>query len=235
MKCTEIAELAPLYLSGELDAGRSAEFAGHLKSCRACALEIHQMMETDASLREAVVAEDVDTNALDQRIRRQIAAERRPRFRWIATAAAVAVGTLLAGLGIRALVASPALYSDAIADHRVEVINRQPRRWVPDRPGIEALAARAGLATSVIAGLTPANYRLERGKLCRLDGRIFLHLVYTDGTRETSVFVRQRDDKPLPGQSRDDSVAAIQTDRLTAVFVTSAHAADLARFATQSL
>lgn len=47
--------------------------------------------------------------------------------------------------------------------------------------------------------LAPVGYRLEHGKLCRLDGRPFLHLVYTNGANEVSVFLRPWDD-PEPSQ-----------------------------------
>jgi hypothetical protein len=79
----------------------------------------------------------------------------------------------------------------------------------------------------------PVGYRLEHGKLCRLDGRPFLHLVYTDGANEVSVFLRQWDSEPSTGIAREtvnnsvlytvdigpEHLGFFQTRQLTAVVV----------------
>ncbi len=85
-----------------------------------------------------------------------------------------------------------------------------------------------------MAALAPAGYRPEHGKLCRLNGRVFLHLVYTDGAHEFSVFLRERDAGVLPGEPRDsvngrslhaadvgdEHLGCFDTDRLRAMVVT---------------
>ena len=39
MNCREIEEIAPLYLSGEMEEDRRAMFRAHLAQCRNCAAE----------------------------------------------------------------------------------------------------------------------------------------------------------------------------------------------------
>jgi len=209
MNCTEISTLSPLYISGELDAARAGAFTAHLKSCPACAAELASHIEVDRMLRAGVLAEDLNTSALDSRVHAQIAAsEKRRRAvsrRWLAVAASIVIGLIIAGLTYRAFVNRPTaqVYADAARDHRNEVTYKQPRRWLVDQAAIETLAMQQGLRDVTIAALAPSGYHLEHGKLCRLNGRIFLHLVYSDRGQEFSLFLRQGDGNALPGKPRE--------------------------------
>jgi hypothetical protein len=225
MNCNDIAELSPLYLSGELDAPRAAPFAAHLKACPRCALEIERQIELDARLRGAVLAGEPATGALDSRIRRRISAERRSKTaHWVLAAAGAAAILLIAGLGLRMWPTHEPVRvcADAARDHRIEIVLRQPRTWIRDQSGIQALAARLTLPPSVIPSFT--GYRLERGKLCRLDGRVFLHLVYSNGAREFSFFMRQQDHPAARGiytaGADHEHVALVESGNLTALVVT---------------
>lgn len=212
MNCTDIVALSPQYLSGELDGRQAAEFAVHLKACPSCA----QQMELDARLHDAILAEDVDAGALDRRIRRSITAGS-IRMRWWMAAATVAA---IVAIALLWMPQTARVCADAGRDHRMEVIDHQHRKWLSDRSAIETLAERQGLSSSVIS-LAPTGFQLERGKVCRLDGRVFVHLVYTDGTREFSVFLRKLDGEPVLGPARvtRDHVAFFQTRNLTAMVV----------------
>src|SRR5580693_2811893 len=157
------------------------------------AREEHSDEVMDAQLRDAILAEPIDATPLDEHIRKQIAAEvnRRSiqRGKWIAAAAiaamlAIAVG----GYVVMPNRGRAAMCADAARDHRVEVVEHQRRTWLTDAAAIEALASRRGL--SAPAAIAPMGYRLERGKLCRLGGRVFLHLVYSNGVREFSLYLR---------------------------------------------
>jgi hypothetical protein len=90
--------------------------------------------------------------------------------------------------------------------------------------------------------LAPAGYRLEFGKLCRLDGRIFLHLVYTRDGREFSAYLRRPDAEPLAGiheaGAGHEYIAYFETRQLSALFVTDQSreaALSLARSAAKAL
>jgi anti-sigma factor RsiW len=258
MNCTEISTLSPLYISGELDTARAAAFTAHLKSCPACAAELARHIEMDRMLRAGVLAEELDTSALDSRVHTQIAAsEKRRRAvsrRWLAVAACIVIGLIIAGLTYRAFVSRPTaqVYADAARDHRNEVTYKQPRRWLVDQAEIEMLAMQQGLRGATVVAFAPSGYHLEHGKLCRLDGRVFLHLVYSDQGHEFSLFLRRGDGNTMPGKPRetvnglplytadrgDDHLACFQNGHLAAMVVgdqSSEAVLQIARFAARVL
>jgi anti-sigma factor RsiW len=236
MTCGEIEDLAPLYLSGELEEGSRGLFEAHLTQCRSCAAEVRAQASEDARLRDAVSMELPDTSALQASVRKQIGAERVRRF------AAVAAAVLFAAaLGYWALRMRPParVYADAALDHRLEVMEHQPRRWRSDPADIAKLAQRFELSN--LTALAPPGYRLEHAKMCGIDGKPALHLVYTNGSQEFSIFVRARS-----GQARgvrmvgvgSESLAGFQTDRVEAVIATSGSSEEcleFARFAQRAL
>jgi anti-sigma factor RsiW len=255
MNCDDIGQLTPLYLSGELDPGRSAELRAHLELCGSCAREIQQQRELDRRLRAEVLAESVDTQQLEQAVRRQIAI--RPGTKvthWLVAAASIAAVATGSQVAYRTWyqLNPPPVCVDAALDHYREIVDRQPRPWLSDAAAIESLAKRQGVPASAVAALGPTAYHLERGRLCFLDKRIFLHLVYTKDGQEFSVYLRPRDSQSLSGETRGtingkqvyaadldaERVAFFQTDRLTAVFVaeqSSDSALSLARAAATRL
>jgi anti-sigma factor RsiW len=260
MNCSDIAELAPLYLSAELGRARAAAFDAHLKSCPACMQELERQSRLDAELREAVAGEPVDVGRVDRRVRERISAENGGtahlaplRRRWVIAAIGTAAALLLVAAGYRGLLGPRVarVYADAALDHRLEVVQKAPRPWKVDPAQVAALAETQGISASVPAALSSGAYRLERAKLCFLDGRIFLHLVYSDGTREFSVYLRQRGAESLPGRTQEtdngrvlhisnpgnEHVASFQTDGLTVMVVAeqSSMALRFARFAATAL
>lgn len=209
----------------------------------------------DAQLRDAILAEPIDTTALDAHIRKQIAAEvsqrKIQRGKWIA-AAGIAALLLIAVGGYWFLPnrGSAAMCADAARDHRVEVVEHQRRDWLTDAAAIDALAVQRGLSALAAQAMAPAGYRLERGKLCRLGGRVFLHLVYSNGAREFSLYLR--DSLPseaflgtprrgMSGLNLDlgaEHVAQVPSMRFTAMVVTDESqdaARDIARFTAKQL
>ena len=224
MNCAEIATLAPLYLSSELDAEQAAALVAHLRICAACAREIEQQRDLDARLRSALLAEATDSSTLVPEIRRRIAiAEAKRRVLTLGAVAAsvtLAVGFLLHHFVIARAV--PLILSDAAQDHRREVIEKRVKKWRSDVEEIDALAQKHGIPANAIPALAAAGYRLDRARLCRLDGNIFLHLVYTDGAREMSVFLRPRQGDPVSLRAEDlgpEHVVAVQSGRMTVVCV----------------
>ncbi len=153
--------------------------------------------ELDARLREAIDAETVDTASLERAIRAQT---RRSYVGWYLAAVAMAALLLLTVFGRRV----PAAFHEAARDHRVEVVEHRPRRWQTKAP--EGLPG------------APANYRLEHSKICRIEGKPVLHLVYTDGSHEVSVYVDAaagRGDADVDGQH----VTAFHTAHLKGLVV----------------
>ena len=135
-------------------------------------------------------------------------------------------------------------HADAARDHQLEVVQRQARPWIVDPAAIAALAVQQGIAGPVPLELD-ASYHLERAKVCRLDGRLYLHLVYSDGTREFSLFLRQRDGQHLTGAVRgfangrflraasagSEHLLSFETSRLTVMVATDQPTGAAERFA----
>jgi len=212
MTCSEIAGLAPLYRSGELDRVRTAAFDAHIEDCPQCASEMRDEKRLDDLLRAGVLADTISAAPLDRRVREQIDAEladparvgppraapsvpQRPRWRVAAIGAVAAL--LLFAVGYRHLSQTHSVYADAATDHRHEVVDAHWRPWLTDTTAIAALAERSGVDSRAILALAPPGYRLARAKRCALAGRPFLHLVYSNGAEEFSAYLRPRDAQPL--------------------------------------
>jgi anti-sigma factor RsiW len=229
MNCIDVADLSPLYLSGELEAARAADFDEHVKGCADCAHDV----ELDRRLRRAVLAEPIDTASADCAIRRVTA--RRSRWRPVSIAAGIAA-TLVVGILIyRAAARAAPIYAAAAQDHRREVIDHELRNWVTQPEQLIALASRLGISESAPASID--GYRLEHAKLCRLNGRVFLHAVYSDGSREFSLFLCQPESHGSPIRiegSDGQKIAAFETAHVTAMIVAD-RADDAAGFAQAAL
>ena len=220
MNCSEVLECGPLYLSGELEPARGAAFAAHLKTCVSCAAKIEQQRSLDARLRATAPAEEIASAPLENPIRQRIAV---PRSRLGVIAASVAIGLLAIALLARVVFRVPTLYIEAAADHRLEIVDRQPRPWVTEAAGIFALADGQRIQSSTLQALTRDGYRLEKGKICRLDGQLFLHVVYTDGAREFSAYLRPRHEPGIGPMTTADvdneHLAVVNGVHVTALFV----------------
>jgi anti-sigma factor RsiW len=261
MNCSEIAALAPLYRAGELDPAGAAAFAAHLADCPECARSLREQEQLDDLLRGVILSEAVSTTAVDRRVRERVAAELggvpRPSLavgsgpRWRIAALASVAALLLLAVAYRHLSGPHGVYADAAADHRSEVVDAHWRPWLTDPVAISALAERTGVAPRAVLALAPPGYHLARAKRCALNGRPFLHLVYSNGAQEFSAYLRPRDEEVLPGLNGKtkpgalyttdfgaEHLGCVQTSGLTAMIVTdesAAAASDLARFASNAL
>jgi anti-sigma factor RsiW len=240
MNCAAVLNLAPLYLAGELEPERASEVAEHIKGCASCAWELGQQKALDAVLREAVLTEEVDSSRVEHNVRLAVGStvgavsEPRSVRRWVFALAGLAAALLLAVFLMRAR----PVYAAAAEDHRLEIVELRPRQWSTDRASIAALAQHQGVSDSVIDRIAPAGYHLAQGKLCFLDGKIFLHLVYANGVDETkpgklSVFLRPADRIEAAHTERHgaEHVAGFQDQKLSALFVTEQSGDAAMRFA----
>ncbi len=243
MNCSDIHELAPLYVSGELDSASAAEFDAHLKNCPSCMHELEEQSRLDARLRQALLAEGTDVMRVNRRIRELMAAEtlkptvvppaRRSGRGFVVAASIAAMFLLMVGTYLLAPGRFSKVYADAAEDHQDEVIDHSPRNWYTDPAKILALEQYLGVSLNVPQELA-GGYHLEHGKICRLEGKLYLHLVYSDGTREFSLFLRPRDGQRLTGAVRgiangrllrasfsgDEHLASFMTSHLVAVVAT---------------
>jgi hypothetical protein len=138
--------------------------------------------------------------------------------------AGLTIMLLAIGVLTRAAFRVPRLYADAAIDHHREIVERQTRVWFNDAAAIESLAEQQGFHFSVIQALSGDGYSLEKGRICQLEGRPYLHLVFTDGAREISAYLRSR---KAPGFSPlatadvgAEHLAIVNGVHVTALFVT---------------
>lgn len=242
MNCHEVRTLTPLYLSGEMDIRERLPFSTHLSACPACAQETERLASLDARLAEVLGNELPDATRVVHAVRSRIAAGR-TRRRWVAGGAIAAgiVAAVAGGYGLFHLGPGPRMYADAARDHSAEVVNHQPRRWRSGSAEIQALTELNGLSFAQAAALAPAGYSLERAKNCGLDGQRMLHLIFTDGAREYSVYLRPHRSLSEPVRvvrHNEEQVAGFETGRFRALVVTAGPAKDcesLARLAKERL
>jgi hypothetical protein len=182
-------------------------------------------------VRKSLLAETLDTSVVESSVRGLMggASDKRSRLVSIFALAGLAAALLL---GFFLMRARP-VYAAAAKDHRLEIVESQPRKWSTDRSSIAALAQRQGVSDSAIDRIAPAGYHLAQGKLCFLDGKIFLHLVYSNDAGALSVFLRPADRIEGVHAERHgaEHVAGFQDRKLNALFVTEQPGDAAVRFA----
>jgi anti-sigma factor RsiW len=218
-----------------MDAEEHDAFAAHIAGCSACAARIAADRNLDATLRSAFGGFEPDAGRLEQALRWHISADRRRRHRAWAGAIAATVALLAGGaLAWSRWTSPPQWFSDAAFDHRTEVVDRQPRRWRSSDTELAGLAAANGLRLEQVTSLAATGYRLERAKICGIDGERMLHLVFFNGTRRYSVFV-----SPHPGPAVTvrsirrgaEQMAGFETGRFRGLVVSDGSAAECAELA----
>jgi anti-sigma factor RsiW len=237
MNCHEVSEVADLYFSGELDVESVVLVRSHLQTCAACAADLGQVAEMDARIRGAILEEPVNTASLDQKVRESIT---RPSRRWMGVAAGIAAMLIASFVAFRTWASPERDCTAAATDHRREVVDGERRAWLYRTGAIEALAAREGIDGSTISRLNTAGWHLERGKRCRLDGRVFMHLVYSKGGENVSVFLRKESGDRHAVRKLEvsgEQLAYFDTARVRAIVVSNGGegSAELARVAEQIL
>src|SRR5262245_26755756 len=206
MNCGEIDYYLPLYWSGELEPRAMAELESHLATCPACEREAESQKACDQTLREAFAGQEIEAQALRNKIRRRIRVSRgwrgllwRPTFRLVAVAALILVALGAGLLYVTTRRAPDSLATAAARDHYDDVVKQAPKSgWLRSAAeGAAFMHERFG-APRLIEDLAPANYSFARVRMCNLGGERFAHLVYERGGHEISYFVR-RQCGTLPG------------------------------------
>jgi hypothetical protein len=131
--------------------------------------------ELDDLIRSAAMAEPLNSDAVEREVRGRL---HRRRWTWLA-GVGIAAALALAALGTMRV---PREYKDAVRDHRLEVVEHRPRHWRMDPADLRRVENQHPITV-------PAGYRLKEAKTCGIAGRPVMHLVYTDGSRDVSVYV----------------------------------------------
>jgi hypothetical protein len=223
--------LGPLYLSGELDPQRRSSCDLHLGSCPACEEAFEQQRACDVRLVAALDSDVLDTSRIDiinQYVRNRIAdLEPQPsrKQRWLVPGA-IAASLIAAAIGIYTLIvpsAVPPSYAAAAEDHWTEVVEHQPRHWRSTPAELQVLMVRSGFSLTQAAALAAPGYWLEHAKTCGIAGRRALHLVFTNGAQQYSLYLRPNG-APKEGvrliQRSTEAVAGFETGRFSALLVT---------------
>lgn len=208
MNCKELDQNSTFYFSHELDAQQSADFLAHLESCPSCAAKVRQQQELDHLLRSTVLSQEMDTRALEFRIRRELTNTPQRRIVFPRRLALVAAGlVLLATLGVlssnwlRTTREMSAICADAIVDHRVEVTENAPRKWTADLERIAAISQKV-IGTQINPEqFAPSGYHFERARICSLVDKRYVHMVFSNGSQQISMFVRTRDGSAMQALS----------------------------------
>src|ERR1700743_1633469 len=128
MTCSEISKSTPLYIAGELDSSTEAAFADHLRRCADCRLYVERDTEIDKLIRESMANDGTDSSSVERRVRAHLRGGKKPRRSWIAGAGIAAV-LALAVAGYRMAARPNPVFAAAAHDHRVELIEKKPRKW----------------------------------------------------------------------------------------------------------
>jgi hypothetical protein len=240
MNCSEVHYYGPLYHSGELEEPFLQDFQQHLEMCGVCDEILRRERAADEALRLAS-DELLDSVRVREQVLTRIKGDRIPSVGFRLTPAYGLAGiTILlflvfaAAIAFRPTVQTPlTIYRDAADDHRAEVVEHMKLRWAQDDATILALLKSVGATEDVTEEITPAGFHLDRARLCRLLNHKYVHLVYSDGHREVSYFLRSREGETLTGSPlltvngkaiyvdtiRDLSVAGFQSSKMTVLLV----------------
>jgi hypothetical protein len=177
--------------------------------------------QIDAQLRAAFTEELPDASAIQVAVRKRIAAERFRRLAALASAAAILLAVV--GYAVFASTRGANVYGDLAKDHRREVMDGQPRDWKTNGAEMALLIAYYEVSPAMVNGFAPSGFHLEHAKTCGMAGKPVLHLVYSDGSRKVSVYVRKRSGPPIRTGSTSidaEEVTAFTHDGFDAAVVT---------------
>lgn len=186
-------------------------------------------MNIDEQLRQALYAETPDASGVVAAVRTRIRQDelRKARQRlWIGIAA---VAVLTAGAGASWVVSRRAepthveakISAAAVRDHRVEVMQNSPRRWKSSIPAMQPLLEQYRVGWPDVQSLLPVGFVLAKAKECKIDGQPALHMVFSDGSHDLSVFVRTSGlGSVLPPANLDGAeVAGFQRGNISGIVV----------------
>ena len=230
MRCSEVEQKAAMYFSHELESGESTDFLTHLKLCASCAEAVEKQGELDNLVRSSILDQRLETRSLEMRILEGI--EKAPAIeRWIWLRRNIRVVALAAGvlfvLGLLSLLpiqrVNLALYADAAVDHRVEVVNKAVIRWTSNPEDLSRMSMRVAGEVVRPQALSPDAYHFSRARVCSLQGKRYLHLVYTDGIHELSLFVSRQDRGRLSELASRFGRKEVNAESVTDISVASFH------------
>lgn len=200
MNCPYVDSITDAYLSGEIE---NAQWRTHIAGCAWCSSRLSEEADLDLLLKHALTEKPVATQRLETRIRNSINRSgipvRTPMlvFRYASLAMLILGALSLATFGYaKSRIDRTAICVDAADDHREEVIDKAPRKWRIDPQGLRALSQKMTGDSALAQRIAIPGYQFSGARTCFLHGNRYMHLRYSNGTNEISVFVRHRDEHP---------------------------------------
>lgn len=206
MNCGEAREVIQLYMDDELEARDTLTVQKHLESCAGCSRQLERLLEQDRVLRDASRAERVDNRLLREKILNAIL-DNRPvqpmvRIRWVdrwsarpawRRVAAIVVLTIAAGLLLSKAGLLPYttqnVYAAVVSDHADHCSVDSKLAAITDGGELDRLIRTFG-KLSRAPDVSDFGYDDVRGRTCKVNGVLFLHLVYYSSERaRVSVFL----------------------------------------------
>jgi hypothetical protein len=254
MTCTYYEQVTEAYLSGEIE---GPDWRIHLGACPECAAKLRTESDFDHLVRHAVTSERLQTRQLEAHVRSAIRQSaipfRRPilaRMRYGIAAAVAAMVLVVATVGYaRGRIERTAICIDAADDHQEEVVAKAPRKWRSDAKDVEALSLKMVGDAAVPDRIVPTGYHLVGARVCLLHGKRYMHLDYSNGSNEISLFVRHQDEaktltarvlnwlqSPRPSTERVDALAvgSVQKNSLSLVLVSDSPMTEVQKIVQQS-
>jgi anti-sigma factor RsiW len=177
----------------------------HVNECPDCSLRRNERDQVDALLREAVLAEPVDASRVTEVVRKEMQGHQptltAPRRRVLVAGCGLAIILAVIAIALTRKLHGATLYTYAAEDHIAEVVDRAPRPWTNGGPQIEQMLQQHLALSGLVQALAPDGYHIEHAMICPLSTQRYAHLIYSNGNREISFFIGQKDDKELPGEA----------------------------------
>jgi len=186
--CERTREVLGPYADNELEGLPTSQMAAHLEQCVRCRRELEIIQSQKRLLASAIKNSSYDTTTLRASI--EAATFRRRSFLLSKVnvlgvpAWSLAVSLILLMLGSiyffrRFETAQPSsLYLAAANDHRTGSAASDATDWVQAESAIAEKANKILNMKTRLPHSFGSNYTLARARLCQLDGKSFLHLVY---------------------------------------------------------
>jgi len=199
MNCTYSEQVTDAYLSGEIE---GPEWRTHLSKCTECAARLSAESDFDLVIKHAVNEERLHTRQLEAHVRNAIRSSSPWKspvvmlVRYSVAATVIFVTLLVATFGYaKGRMDLIATCGDAVDDHQEEVIGKAPRKWRVDDQDVQALGQRMVGDPRAAQRVAPEGYHLVGARVCVLHGKRYMHLDYSDGTNQVSVFLHHQDNQ----------------------------------------
>jgi len=197
MNCSYSEQVTDAYLSGEIE---GPEWRTHLSQCPECAAKLSAESDFDLVIKHAINEERLQTRQLEAHVRNAIRSYspwKSPVMmlvRYSVAATIIFAVLLVATFGYaKGRMDVSATCGDAVDDHQEEVIGKAPRKWRVEDKEVQALAQKMVGDPKVAERVAPEGYHLVGARVCVLHGKRYMHLDYSDGTNQVSVFLHHQD------------------------------------------